>query len=219
MLAFANRLNPEVIEARARIAAGAIGRPVALEMHLVQDRSRLEREDYQKSWFADRTRSGGGHLAWLGIHWLDLAMHLMGSPIVEVAAFTANLGGQPVRIEDSAVATLVFAGGALGTLASGYWLDAGYQSHLRVWGTRGWLEIGSGDETVLRVRRDGGPAAGETVRTEPPGDAYANLVHAVASAIARGGPPPLSTADSRRAVETVFAAYRSDARRSSVRVG
>lgn len=219
LLAFANRLNPEVVEARARIAAGAIGRPVAIEMHLVQDRTRLERQAYRESWFADRTRAGGGHLAWLGIHWLDLAMHLVGAPVVEVAAFTANLGGQPVRIEDSAVATLVFAGGALGTLASGYWLDAGYQTHCRVWGTKGWLEIDSGDETVLRVRSDGGPAGGEIVRTPPPGDAYGTFVHAVADAIARGAPPPLSSVDARRAVETVFAAYRSDARRSSVRVG
>jgi len=218
MLALANRLNPEVVEARRLLAAGAIGRPLAVEMHLVQDRTRLERPAYQGSWFADPVRAGGGHLAWLGIHWLDLAMHLVGAPIDEVTAFTANVGGQPVRIEDSAVVLLRFAGGALGSLAGGYWLDAGFQSHLRVWGSGGWLSIDGGDPATLRLRADGDPAEGRTVRTEAPGDAYSIFVHAAAEALARGVAPPIDAADSLRVVRTVYAAYRSAGEGRSVRV-
>jgi len=210
-LALANRLNPEVVEARARIAAGAIGRPLGVEMHLVQDRARLERKEYRESWFADRARAGGGHLAWLGIHWLDLAMHLVGAPIASVSAFTANLGGQPVRIEDSAVVAFTFAGGAVGTLASGYWLDSGFQSHLRIWGDGGWLSIDAAPEAVLRVHVPGGPPDGEVVRTEAGGDAYGIFVHAVADAIVRGVDPPVTTADSLRVIRTVYAAYAADA--------
>jgi len=213
-LALANRLNPEVVEARSRIAAGAIGRPLGVEMHLVQDRARLERKEYRESWFADRARAGGGHLAWLGIHWLDLAMHLVNAPIASVSAFTANLGGQPVRIEDSAVVAFTFAGGAVGavgTLASGYWLDSGFQSHLRIWGDGGWLSIDAAPEAVLRVHVPGGPPDGEVVRTEAGGDAYGIFVHAVADAIVRGVDPPVTTADSLRVIRTVYAAYAADA--------
>ncbi len=218
MLALANRLNPEVVEARRLVATGAIGRPVAVEMHLVQDRTRLERPAYQGSWFSDPRRAGGGHLSWLGIHWLDLAMHLVGDPIAEVAAFTANLGGQPVAIEDSAVLSLRFAGGALGTLAGGYWLDAGFQSHLRIWGSGGWLSIDDGEPATLRLRVDGGPPGGEIVRTPAPGDAYSNFVHAVAEAIARGTAPPIDSDESLRVVRTVFAAYRAAKEGKSVPV-
>lgn len=218
MLALANRLNPEVVEARRLVAAGAIGRPVAVEMHLVQDRSRLERPAYRASWFSDPLRAGGGHLAWLGIHWLDLAMHVVGAPVDEVAAFTANVGGQPVAIEDSAVLSLRFAGGVLGTLAGGYWLDAGFQSHLRVWGSGGWLSIDDGEPATLRVRVDGGPPGGEVVRTPAPADAYSTFVHAVADSIARGDPPPIDSDDSLRVVRTVFAAYRAAKEGRSVAV-
>lgn len=210
-LALANRLNPEVVEAKRRLAAGDIGRPMAVEMHLVQDQTRLTRRDYQRSWFADRARAGGGHLAWLGIHWLDLAMHLVGEPIASVSAFTANRGGQPVNIEDSAVLAFAFRSGALGTLASGYWLDAGFQSHLRIWGSAGWLSIDAAPEAVLRVHGVGGPADGEVVRTAAGGDAYGVFVDAVAEAIGRDAPLPVSTEESLRVVRTVFAAYRSDA--------
>ena len=210
-LALANRLNPEVVEAKRRLAAGAIGQPMAVEMHLVQDQTRLTRREYQRSWFADRTRAGGGHLAWLGIHWLDLAMHLVGEPIASVSAYTANRGGQPVNIEDSAVLAFAFRGGALGTLASGYWLDAGFQSHLRIWGSAGWLSIDAAPEAVLRVRAAGGPAVGEVVRTGAGGDAYGVFVDAVANAIGRDAPLPVTTEESLRVVRTVFAAYRADA--------
>ena len=210
-LALANRLNPEVVEARRRLASGAIGRPMAVEMHLVQDQTRLTRRDYQQSWFADRARAGGGHLAWLGIHWLDLAMHLVGEPIASVSASTANRGGQPVNIEDSAVLAFAFGGGALGTLASGYWLDAGFQSHLRIWGSAGWLSIDAAPEAVLRVHVAGGPADGEVVRTAAGGDAYGVFVDAVADAIGRDAAPPVTTEESLRVVKTVFAAYRADA--------
>lgn len=219
MLALANRLNPEVVEAKRRIDAGEIGRIVGVEMHLVQDRTRLTRPAYQASWFADRTRSGGGHLAWLGIHWLDLAMHLTGKAIEEVAGFTANVGGEAVAIEDSAVLALRFAGGALGTISSAYWLDAGHQSHLRAWGTRGWLSIDDSGDLQLRLHTDGGPPAGEPLRTAALHDAYGTFVHAAVVAAAGGGPAPIDSVASLRALETVFSAYAAAESGRSVRLG
>lgn len=219
MLALANRLNPEVVEAKRRLEAGEIGRIVGVEMHLIQDRTRLTRPAYQASWYADRTRAGGGHLAWLGIHWLDLAMHLVGQGIEEVAAFTASVGAQPVAIEDSAVLALRFEGGALGTLTSAYWLDAGHQSHLRIWGTRGWLSIDDSGTLELRLRTDGGAPAGESVRTAAGHDAYGTFVHAAVVAAAGGGPAPIDGRASLRVLEAVFAAYDAAESGRSVRLG
>ena len=86
MLAFANRLRGTVIAARKLIQSGQIGQIYGCELHIVADQTRLKNPTYHKSWFADRTRSGGGHLMWLGIHWIDLVMHLTDSQIVGLRA-------------------------------------------------------------------------------------------------------------------------------------
>lgn len=216
MLALANRLAPEVVEARRLVADGAIGRPYAVEMHLVQDQTRLRGAAYQASWFADPARAGGGHLAWLGIHWLDLAMHLVADRIAEVVAFTANVGGTPVAIEDAAALALRFSGGGLGTLTSGYYLDAGFQSHLRIWGSSGWLSLDAGASPTLLLQRHG---TAITDVTPPRGDdVYAALVGAAAAAALGTAAPPITSAESLRAVRTVFAGYEAAATRRSVAV-
>ena len=116
MLALAKRTNPEIVEARRLVRTGKIGRLYGVEMHLIADQTRLTREEYHSNWFASKDRAGGGHLIWLGIHWLDLAMQITGADINHVAGFIHNAGGQPIDVEDSAVATLQFDAGFLGTM-------------------------------------------------------------------------------------------------------
>src|SRR5262245_2802333 len=125
MLALANRLRSTIQSARTMIRAGLICSIYGCELHIVADQTRLQNPGYHKSWFADRTRSGGGHLIWLGIHWIDLVMYLTGMRIVESAGFTSLVGGQPLQIEDSAAMAFRFENGSLGTITSGYYLDRG----------------------------------------------------------------------------------------------
>ena len=73
MLALANRLLPEVIETKRLIDSGAIGKIFGIEMHMVADQTRLTRPGYGERWEASKARAGGGHLIWLGIHWLDVS--------------------------------------------------------------------------------------------------------------------------------------------------
>jgi predicted dehydrogenase len=72
MPALANRLNPPVLEARRLVRTGALGKIFGVDMHIIADQTRLTRPAYHASWFAHKDRAGGGHLIWLGIHWLDL---------------------------------------------------------------------------------------------------------------------------------------------------
>ena len=53
-----------------------IARIDGVEAHLIADQTRLTRPAYHESWYAKKARDGGGHLIWLGIHWLDLARFL-----------------------------------------------------------------------------------------------------------------------------------------------
>ena len=211
MLALANRTNPETIHARKLFGRGEIGRLFGAELHIIADQTRLTRPSYHRQWFADKTRAGGGHLIWLGIHWLDLAMHITNSGIQQTCGFTHNVGGQPINIEDSAVSALQFDNGALGTMTSGYYVDKGYHTHIKIWGSHGWLHLDAMHERPLQWYSSRGPHSGKiqefTGSKEPRG--YTPFVRAAIEACARGGEPPISNADSLRALQTVFSIYKS----------
>ncbi len=209
MLALANRINPEITAARQLVSQGKLGKIYAVELHLVADQTRLTRPAYHKKWFAHKDRAGGGHLLWLGIHWLDLSMFLTGSSVTEVAGFTANVGGQPIDVEDAAAAAFRYDNGSLGTITSGYYLDRGYHSHIKIWGSAGWLHLEPMADSPLRwYSTRSQPKAEVTTWTgskQPRG--YTPFVRAAVAACANMTAPPISNAESLRALWTVFAIY------------
>ncbi|MCB1232205.1 MAG: Gfo/Idh/MocA family oxidoreductase [Verrucomicrobiae bacterium] len=217
MLALANRITPSVQFAKKLIADGTIGALYGAEIHLVADQTRLTRESYHSTWFADRKRAGGGHLIWLGIHWLDLSMYLTGNSIHEVCGFTANVGGQPIMAEDAAALALRYDNGALGTMTSAYFLDKGYHSHLRLWGSQGWIEYAEwlGTErtpeplrwysTAPNHKTDGIASYGGPL--EPRG--YTPWLRACVRAAAGLEKPPITGREGLRVLRTVFAGYEA----------
>ncbi|MDA0832548.1 MAG: Gfo/Idh/MocA family oxidoreductase [Planctomycetota bacterium] len=208
MLAFANRLHPSIITAKQLLAEGALGDHYGMEMHLIADQTRLTRPEYHKQWYAHKSRGGGGHLIWLGIHWLDLAMYLENASIVKIAGFIANVGGQPIDVEDSAAVALQFENGTLGTLTSGYYLDKGYHSHIRLWGSLGWMELQLTDEMPLRwvSRQKDRPEGEQTAKATGP-EGYTPFVQACVRSSAGLAEPPVTTVDSLRALKVVYGAY------------
>lgn len=208
MLALANRTTPEYRLAHDLIEQRQLGKIYGMELHLIADQARLRNPAYRQSWLAQKARSGGGHLAWLGIHWLDLATYITGSDIVEVAGFTANVGGQPIEVEDSAVMSLRFGDGFLGTMTSGYYLGSGYHSHLKVWGEMGWLEINLyGGETPMRYVTKDHPEVRHFVSPETGESAYTRFIGACIRAIIEQRDPPVSNRDTWQIVRTIRAAY------------
>jgi len=209
-LALGNRMRGTVQEAQRMIHSGQIGQVYGVELHIIADQTRLKSPAYHKSWFADRARAGGGHLIWLGIHWIDLVMFLTGAKIVETAGFTGIVGGQPLKAEDSAAMAVRFDNGSLGTITSGYYLDKGYHSHIKIWGSHGWLLLEphgavqlqwySTKEPAPQVRQYDGPV--DTAN-------YTPLVTACVRAALGLQPPPLTAAESLRALQVVFACYRA----------
>ena len=219
MLALANRTNPEIQAARRIFASKQIGKLFGVELHLIADQTRLTRPSYHQQWFADRRRAGGGHLIWLGIHWLDLAMQITGESISEVTGFTTNIGGQPINIEDSATSALRFEGGALGTMTSGYYLDQGYHSHIKIWGSHGWILVEPMKDQPITWYTTKGEHAGKLQtgdRKEPRG--YTPFVGEAVRACADLTEPPISSEHSLRALKTVFSVYASAATGRSTKV-
>jgi predicted dehydrogenase len=211
MLALANRLNPAVQEARRLLHDGKLGKVYGVEVHIIADHTRLTREAYRNQWVAHKARAGGGHLIWLGIHWLDLALYLTGTKVQQVAGFAGVVGGQPFDVEDSAAVALRFENGTFGTLTSGYYLDKGYHQHIQVWGEHGWLKLASLEDIPLEWYSTKGAGDATVQRfTPPPGErGYPPFVRAAVRASAGLEPAPISGADCLHVLKAIFAFYEA----------
>ncbi|MEM7012557.1 MAG: Gfo/Idh/MocA family oxidoreductase [Verrucomicrobiota bacterium] len=211
MFAFSNRLNPPVLKARQLIEAGTFGDPYSIEVHMVADQTRLTRESYQKAWYTDRDRSGGGILTWLGIHWLDLAMLFLNSRVTDVSGFMRNAGGQPINMEDSVAMTMRFENGVCGTMNSGYYLDKGYHSHIRLWGSKGWIEYadwlgGANPNPLIWYTTVDGMQEWDGAR-EPRG--YTPWIRECVRASAGLRSAPISAQEGLNVIKAIFAYYES----------
>jgi predicted dehydrogenase len=88
------------------------------------------------AWRQDPAESGGGSLIDMGGHCIDLLEMFFG-PVKEVSCFT-NRTVHGYASEDSAVAFLRFAGGALGTVDTFFCIpDSASQNRLELYGSKG----------------------------------------------------------------------------------
>src|ERR1051325_6428268 len=87
MMVMANRTHAPVQEAKRIIRKGLRGRIYGIEIHIVADQTRLSNKADRKTWQCSRARGGGGHLAWFGIMWLDLALYVTGLRVEAVSGF------------------------------------------------------------------------------------------------------------------------------------
>lgn len=209
MLAMPNRLHTPVVEARRLVRDGKLGKIYGIEVHLIADQTRLTDAGYRKEWFCSKARAGGGALAWLGILWLDTAMHIAGEKVKEVAGFAGRVGGQPVDIEDAAVLSLRLAGGGFGTMTTGYYLGKGYSSHIRVWGEHGWIKLAAVEEEPMEwySTRDGAAAKVQQFEYPKGGRGFLKFIQNAVLASAGAEMPSISTEETLHLVKTVFAFY------------
>lgn len=218
MLALCNRSHAPVREARRLVREGRLGRLYGLNMHLVADQARLQREDYRRLWRCFKARSGGGHLVWLGIHWLDMALFVTGLKIEQVAGFTDVVGGQPIDTEDSAAFALRFSDRVLGSMVSGYYLDLkhkekvnAYHSHMQIWGEHGWLRLSTFEQEPLTWYSSREPGEPKVQRYDyPKGErTYQPFVRQAVRAAARLDDPPITGEECLRVLQAIFAVYRA----------
>lgn len=208
MMAFANRSHAPVREARRLIQSGQLGKVYGVELHLVTDQTRLKSADYRKQWLCSKERAGGGQLIWVGIHWLDLVLHVTGLRVKQVAGFAGNVGGQPIDIEDSAALSLRFDNGSFGTMTSGYYLDKGYHSHVQVWGEQGWLRLAAVEELPLEwyTSKEGKVQRYEYPRGER---GYLNFLRSAVRAGCGLEDAPISGEEALHVLRSIFAFYEA----------
>jgi predicted dehydrogenase len=109
------RFSPPMLAARELIAAGRLGTPYFGKAVWVRERGTPAGVG---GWFTDKARSGGGALIDLGVHAIDAAWYLMGTPRpVSVSAQVfqnfPEIVDVPVNdVEDAAYGMIRFANGA-----------------------------------------------------------------------------------------------------------
>lgn len=208
------RFQPLVVDARRRIAAGELGRLVAVRALVCSPPRDLP------GW-KRRRRTGGGALLDLAVHHLDLAAHLTDRRVVEVAAHVRSVATDG----DTAALTLTLEGGLdAQVLASS---SSRQTDAVEVLGDRATLwfdrfrsdrvEIAPavhGDDRRARARagrREAGGALRRVVRTVAPAPeiSYAASLGAFLRAAAAGIQPRPSIADGVRIARLVDAAERS----------
>lgn len=224
---------------RAAIDAGKIGTPAlaVFIMYSWRDPSYYTSDPWRGRWDTE----GGGVLVNQSPHPLDILLWLMG-PAAEVSGYWANVNHPTVEVDDTAVATIRFRNGGLGSVVASVSQKPGIYSKIHVHGTTG---------ASVGVETDRGSTfiAGVTPIAEPPlndiwtvpgeeellatfqaadRERFARIdatVHYHALQIAdflraiREGRPPLVTGEDGRAVVELFTAiYRSSREGRAVRL-
>jgi UDP-N-acetyl-2-amino-2-deoxyglucuronate dehydrogenase len=98
-------------------------------------------------WKGTKALDGGGALMNQAIHNVDLLLWMMGD-VTHVSGFTATLAHERIEVEDTAVACLRFANGALGVIEATTSVHPGLPKTIAVHGDRGTVVIEQDD--VLR---------------------------------------------------------------------
>ena len=148
---FQERFAPDLRRLKRMIGDGILGRPLLVDARLKWFRPP---EYYAGSrWRGTWALDGGGALMNQGIHTVDLLLHLFGD-VLRVQARTATLL-QPIETEDTAVALLDFANGALGVLQATTAAYPGYRRRLEITASEGTVIVEQDRMVAADLRKPG----------------------------------------------------------------
>jgi predicted dehydrogenase len=215
---FPQRYQSDSRVAQALVAAGALGEVEGTLTKLFLDKSPAYwlggfSGRSQSDWRRSKERAGGGVVIMNLSHHLDLMRCLSGLEVAAVSAFARP----PDDIEDSLVATLRYAGGALGSLVGAASVRGSTEETFSLWGKEGRIEL-MPKARIYSLR----PLPGlRTTRWYGFGRLPATRIRAVflsrlASAVSDGGPPEVTGRDGLAVQAIIEALYRSAAEGTTV---
>ena len=172
------------------------------------------------AWRGTWDLDGGGALMNQAIHSVDLLAWLMG-PVAEIRAQTALLAHERIAVEDTAVATLKFANGALGVIEASTAVYPGYLKRIEIHGSAGSAVMEEEDitkwdfaekkpedaeiEKRMSQRVSGGGGAADPAAIGHHG--HARQFADVLQAIQKGSRPLVDGPEGRGSVEIILAIY------------
>ena len=210
---FQVRFLPGVMAVHKAVAEGRLGKLILGDAYVKWHRS----QDYYDSatWRGTWALDGGGALMNQGIHYIDLLQWMMG-PVDTITGHVDTLVKQRIEVEDTAVACLKFASGALGVIEACTSAKAGQPARLEIRGEKGTVAIEDGNIVIWDVEGDEGFAL-ETVDTGSGSTnpmAITDIGHQaqicdMVAAINEGRPPIVDGREARKAIEIISGIYRS----------
>lgn len=194
------RFEPQHQALRRALDDGALG-----ELRLVATHVPWYRDDdyYAAAAWRSAAEEGGGSLMNQGVHNVDLLRWLCG-PVESVTAQSGTLA-RPSGAEDTTVATLRLASGALGVVTTTTATPPGFPATVLLHGSRGSVELAQDEVVRWDVPGVPAPASGSAAGGAADPLAIGHVGHLaqwerVLAAVAGEAPPPVGVAD---AVETV----------------
>ncbi len=174
------------------------------------------------AWRGTWKLDGGGALMNQSIHAIDLLQWFMGE-VSEVFAFTGTLAHERIEVEDTAVAALRFANGAMGMIEGTTSAYPGFLKKIEILGTRGSVVLEEEsiitwkfdeerpEDVAIRDRYLHGTSSGGGA-SDPKAIGYHGhkmLFESVVDSIRNDKPVEISGESARNAVEIIEAVYRS----------
>jgi predicted dehydrogenase len=215
--AFMMRFHSQHQAALRLIREGALGKPVFARAQLS-----CWYPPIAGAWRQDPELSGGGSLIDMGGHCIDLLEMFFG-PVQSVSCFTSRTV-HSYASEDSAVALLRFANGALGSVDTFFCIpDESSKNALELYGSQGSILAretigqGSGGEMTAYLSSDASGYdaqqarnSGEGMKIVPePENTYRAEIEAFSKAILSGQPNPLGSEVGLRSQKVLAACYES----------
>jgi len=208
-----HRFDPGLAELKRLIDDGALGRLVLGEASTKWYRTQAYYDSaaWRGTWAMD-----GGSLLNQGVHYADLLRWCMG-PVAEISAVCTTQAHQ-VEVEDTALAIVRFASGAVGTLLSSTAAYPGFPQRLEITGTGGTVIVEDGRITRRALAGQDGPDQGGTAEAgagaaaDPAAVEVASHAAQLAdllAAVDEGREPAVGGQAGRDALEIICAVYES----------
>lgn len=219
---FPSRFSNVNRELKKAVEAGRFGRITLADTTVKWWRTQqyYDGGGWRGTWALD----GGGALMNQAIHNVDLLQNLAG-PVVEIGAFTSLLAHERIEVEDTAVAVLRFASGAIGVIEAATSAYPGLLKTVGIHGSAGSAVVEQDDILVwqfakeaakdAKLREQFGRKSGATGGASDP-KAISHTGHArqlddFVKSIRTGKPPLVDGAEARKSVEIILGIYQSQA--------
>ena len=204
MIGFNRRFDPGFARARQMVQEGRVGTP-----HLVRITSRDPEPPP-----AEYAAASGGLFLDMTIHDLDMARWIIGSDVDEIHAMTAVLVDPAIGEAgdvDTAVLSLRYASGALGTIDNSRRAVDGYDQRLEVFGDQGCVVVGNETPSRAVLSRAEGVVSDTPLHffLERYREAYVAELQEFVSCLQQDRAPSVTGADGRVPVLMALAAQKS----------
>lgn len=193
---------------------GLLGRAVMGSAYVKWYRSQ---EYYDaRSWRGRVETSGGGALAIQASHSIDLLLWFLGEP-EKVCGFMNTLAHTGIEVEDTAVVSIQFKNGALGSIEASTATYPGFPERLELHFERGSAIIEGGKIVYLNTLSKEIPViergqSGLSGASDPAGvdiQPFVRMLQDFVNALREGKNPPLDGQEGRKAVELIEAVRKS----------